>query len=120
LRPSSCNSFTTARRARGRISLRRGGCVGYKECAMSTGLRIKDLPPGERPRERLAEKGADALSHAEASFQVAENVRRQAEDSLKNARKMEWIAESGLMGHLFDERAGLQKQFGGSIHFQTQ
>src|SRR5579862_8155600 len=32
---------------------------------MSQGLRIKDLPASERPRERLAEKGAEALSHAE-------------------------------------------------------
>jgi DNA repair protein RadC len=32
---------------------------------MSHGLRIKDLPASERPRERLAEKGADALNHAE-------------------------------------------------------
>jgi DNA repair protein RadC len=28
-------------------------------------MRIKDQPVSERPRERLAEKGADALSHAE-------------------------------------------------------
>ncbi|MBI3877126.1 MAG: DNA repair protein RadC [Verrucomicrobia bacterium] len=27
--------------------------------------RIKDLPAAERPRERLAERGADALTHAE-------------------------------------------------------
>jgi DNA repair protein RadC len=32
---------------------------------MSHGLRIKDLPASERPRERLAEKGADALTDAE-------------------------------------------------------
>lgn len=32
---------------------------------MSTVLRIKDQPAGERPRERLVAKGADALSHAE-------------------------------------------------------
>jgi DNA repair protein RadC len=32
---------------------------------MSANARIKDLPVSERPRERLAEKGADALSHAE-------------------------------------------------------
>jgi DNA repair protein RadC len=32
---------------------------------MTTGIRIKDLPSNERPRERLAELGADALSHAE-------------------------------------------------------
>jgi DNA repair protein RadC len=32
---------------------------------MTTGIRIKDLPKNERPRERLAESGADALSPAE-------------------------------------------------------
>lgn len=32
---------------------------------MSTHLRLKDQPASERPRERLAERGADALSHAE-------------------------------------------------------
>lgn len=32
---------------------------------MSEGLRIKDQPASERPRERLAAHGPDALSHAE-------------------------------------------------------
>ena len=32
---------------------------------MSTSLRLKDQPASERPRERLAERGAEALSHAE-------------------------------------------------------
>src|SRR5208282_5963873 len=32
---------------------------------MTSGLRLKDQPPGERPRERLVERGPDALSHAE-------------------------------------------------------
>jgi DNA repair protein RadC len=32
---------------------------------MTTGIRIHDLPKNERPRERLAELGADALSPAE-------------------------------------------------------
>jgi DNA repair protein RadC len=32
---------------------------------MTTSTRIKDLPKNERPRERLAEKGAEALSPAE-------------------------------------------------------
>lgn len=32
---------------------------------MTTGIRIADLPKNERPRERLAEAGADALSPAE-------------------------------------------------------
>jgi DNA repair protein RadC len=33
--------------------------------AMTTGIRIKDLPKNERPRERLAALGAEALSTAE-------------------------------------------------------
>ena len=32
---------------------------------MSSSLRLKDQPVSERPRERLVERGADALSHAE-------------------------------------------------------
>jgi DNA repair protein RadC len=32
---------------------------------MSAGIRIKDLPKNERPRERLVELGADALSSSE-------------------------------------------------------
>jgi len=32
---------------------------------MSASQRLKDQPASERPRERLAERGADALSHAE-------------------------------------------------------
>ena len=32
---------------------------------MSEGLRLKDQPPAERPRERLAANGPDALSSAE-------------------------------------------------------
>jgi DNA repair protein RadC len=32
---------------------------------MLQGLRLKDQPLSERPRERLAALGADALSHAE-------------------------------------------------------
>jgi DNA repair protein RadC len=32
---------------------------------MSSSLRLKDQPVSERPRERLIERGADALSHAE-------------------------------------------------------
>jgi DNA repair protein RadC len=32
---------------------------------MSAGIRIKDLPKSERPRERLVELGADALSSSE-------------------------------------------------------
>jgi len=32
---------------------------------MSSGFRIKDQPVSQRPRERLVDRGADALSHAE-------------------------------------------------------
>src|SRR5208283_813346 len=32
---------------------------------MTQGMRLKDQPASERPRERLAAHGADALSHAE-------------------------------------------------------
>ena len=32
---------------------------------MSEGLRLKDQPVSQRPRERLAALGADALNHAE-------------------------------------------------------
>lgn len=32
---------------------------------MSNSLRLKDQPASERPRERLVERGADALTHAE-------------------------------------------------------
>jgi DNA repair protein RadC len=32
---------------------------------MAEGMRLKDQPPGERPRERLAERGPEALTHAE-------------------------------------------------------
>src|SRR6266496_2349763 len=33
--------------------------------AMNQGMRLKDQPASERPRERLVARGADALSHAE-------------------------------------------------------
>jgi len=32
---------------------------------MESGLLIKDMPASERPRERLAEKGADVLKNSE-------------------------------------------------------
>src|SRR5260221_14555981 len=41
-----------------------GGRFAYK-FFMSESLRLKDQPASERPRERLAALGADALSHAE-------------------------------------------------------
>jgi DNA repair protein RadC len=41
-----------------------GGGFAYK-FSMSQSARLKDQPASERPRERLAALGADALSHAE-------------------------------------------------------
>ena len=35
------------------------------ECRMSEGMRLKDQPVSERPRERLVARGPDALTHAE-------------------------------------------------------
>src|ERR1700722_12188021 len=57
---------------------------------MSHGIRIKDLPQGDRPRERLASLGADALRTAEliaillrtglkgiSAIEVADNLLRK-------------------------------------------
>ena len=49
-----------------------------------------------------------------------ERVRRQAEHGLERAREMERVAEAGLLGHLFDQRAGLLQPLGGQVHFQSQ
>jgi DNA repair protein RadC len=67
---------------------------------MSQGFLIKELPVNERPRERLLEKGADALKHSEliaillrtgtkgvSAIQVAEQVLKKFDtlDSLSRA-----------------------------------
>jgi DNA repair protein RadC len=57
---------------------------------MSRGLLIRELPGSERPRERLMEKGADALRNSEliaiilrtgikgaSAIQVAEQILKQ-------------------------------------------
>lgn len=42
------------------------GASGLKDGAVGSGhLRLKDQPPAERPRERLLQRGADALTTAE-------------------------------------------------------
>jgi DNA repair protein RadC len=41
------------------------GLVAVKNQRMSAGIRIKDIPKNERPRERLVELGADALNASE-------------------------------------------------------
>ncbi len=40
-------------------------CAHDKFAHVPSSLRLKDQPVSERPRERLVERGADALSHAE-------------------------------------------------------
>ena len=52
--------------------------------------------------------------------QSSEGVRREAEYTLEDTREMERVAETDLVGHMFDQRAGLIEQFSGLIHFQTQ
>ncbi len=67
---------------------------------MASGIRIKDMPSNERPRERLAEQGADALKNSEliaillrtglkgiSAIQVAEQVLTKFEtlDNLSRA-----------------------------------
>jgi DNA repair protein RadC len=53
-----------AGRRRSRILLAPGLGWVY-ECGMSEGMRLKDQPISERPRERLVARGPDALTHAE-------------------------------------------------------
>jgi DNA repair protein RadC len=40
-------------------------CFAVKSVGVNESMRLKDQPVSERPRERLAALGADALSHAE-------------------------------------------------------
>ena len=76
---------------------------------MISGLRIKDLPANERPRERLVEQGADALKNSEliaillrtglkgisaiqvaeqllAEFETLDNLSRAGIDDLRRVR----------------------------------
>jgi DNA repair protein RadC len=78
---------------------------------MSQGLLIKELPHSERPRERLMEKGADALKHSEliaillrtgtkgvSAIQVAEQVLQKFDslDSLSRATIAELRQVKGM------------------------
>jgi DNA repair protein RadC len=78
---------------------------------MCRGLLIKELPDSERPRERLMEKGADALRHAEliaillrtgtkgvSAIQVAEQVLKKFSslDSLSRATIAELRQVKGI------------------------
>jgi DNA repair protein RadC len=78
---------------------------------MSQGLLIKELPNSERPRERLMEKGADALKDSEliaillrtgtkgaSAIQVAEQVRQKFDslDSMSRATIMELRQVKGI------------------------
>jgi DNA repair protein RadC len=79
--------------------------------AMQPSIRIKDLPGGERPRERLAEHGADVLRNAEliaillrtgmkgcSAIQIAEELLRRFEtlDSLARASLDELQQTKGI------------------------
>ena len=79
--------------------------------AMTTGIRIKDLPKNERPRERLAELGAEALRHAEliaillrtgmkgfSAIQIAEQLLHQFKslDALSRASLEELKSVKGV------------------------
>jgi len=78
---------------------------------MSQGLLIRELPHSERPRERLMEKGADALKHSEliaillrtgrkgvSAIQVAEQVLQKFDslDSLSRATIAELRQVKGI------------------------
>ena len=78
---------------------------------MTTGIRIKDLPKNERPRERFAELGAEALRPAEliaillrtgmkgqSAIQIADQLvhRFQSLDSLSRASLEELESVGGI------------------------
>ena len=55
-----------------------------------------------------------------SSSQPAENIGRDSEHAFEGARKVKLVAETGALGNLLDQRAGLLKQFGGEVHFEAQ
>ena len=81
-----------------------------RRCAISTAnrvreldyrLMIRDLPPGERPRERLRDRGADSLSNAELlavlmrTGSAAESVLDQAARLLADFGGLEGLRRTG-------------------------
>lgn len=65
--------------------------------AMSTNLRIQDLPESERPRERLAAHGADALKHSEL-IAILLRTGLKGASALDVAESM--LKEFGTLGNL--------------------
>lgn len=69
---------------------------------MSDGIRIKDMLPGDKPRERLASKGPDALSDGELIailLRVGTQGRSAvavANDLLKEFKSLERLARASL------------------------
>src|SRR5690242_12431225 len=90
---------------------------------MSRGLLIHELPEGERPRERLMGKGADALKNSEliaillrtgikgvSAIQVAEELLQQF-DSLDNLSRASIAQLRRIKGVGRDKAIGLQSAF---------
>ncbi len=70
--------------------------------AMSASIRIKDLPNAERPRERLAEKGADALKDSEL-IAILLRTGMKGVSAIQVAEQL--LQKFGTLGNL--SRAGL-------------
>jgi DNA repair protein RadC len=90
---------------------------------MSRGLLIRELPDSERPRERLMEKGADALRNSEliaillrtgmkgvSAIQVAEQILQQFE-SLDNLSRASITELRRIKGVGRDKAIALQSAF---------
>lgn len=90
---------------------------------MSRGLLIRELPGSERPRERLMEKGADALRNSEliaiilrtgikgaSAIQVAEQILKQF-DSLHNLSRASIADLRRVKGVGRDKAIALQSAF---------
>ena len=50
----------------------------------------------------------------------SESFRRDAEDAFEGAGEMEWIAESDLLGDLFNQRPRRLEPLRRKVHFQAQ
>ena len=61
--------------------------MGEKESEQNKVIHIKDWPEGDRPRERLLEKGPEALSDA-ALLAILLRTGRQGKDAVALARDM--------------------------------
>lgn len=70
------------------------------EPSRASPLRMTDLDPGDRPRERLLRLGAQALSNAEL-LAILLSSGRAGENALELARRL--LAERGLVGLLRSE-----------------